>query len=442
MPHAFHSLTVLLAVLASCSERASSVIAAPPSTVATPTHAAQVRYDRDIRPLLSDRCFVCHGPDEGAREAKLRLDSFETATAGRGGTAAIVPGDLARSELWQRINDSDPDEGMPPASSHRRRLSTAELDTVRRWIEDGARYEPHWSFVGPARPPLPAVGDESWCRNEVDRFVLATLERERVAPSVDADPDVRLRRVFLDLTGLPPTPEEIDAFLSDKTPHAYERWVDKLLTQEPYVSRGAEHRAAPWLDAARYADTCGIHTDAGRSIWPWRDWVLRAYQGNLPFDRFLTEQLAGDLLPDATLDHKVASGFNRNHVTTDEGGAIAEEALVEYAVDRTATTASVFLGLTMGCARCHDHKFDPITQEEFYQFYAYFDSIDEPGLYSQLPDAKRAFEPALDVPTSEQEAERARLTREIEAERARVDESLPGEAAQRATFFADLAWKP
>ncbi len=400
--------------------------------------AAEIRYGRDVRPLLSDRCFRCHGPDEAAREADLRLDVFEAATADRGGYSAIVPGNAERSELWSRITDPDPELGMPPSKSHKPRLSDAELDVVRRWIESGARYEPHWSFVAPVRPALPAVRDSSWCENEIDRFVLATLEREGVTPSPTAPAAVLLRRVFLDLTGLPPTLGELDAYLGDRESDAYERVVDRLLTEEPYVSRGAEHRAVPWLDAARYADTCGIHTDAGRSIWPWRDWVLRALRDHMPFDRFLTEQLAGDLLPDATLDQKVASGFNRNHVTTDEGGAIAEEALVEYAVDRTSTTASVFLGLTMGCARCHDHKFDPITQQEFYELYAYFSSIEEPGLYSQLPDAQRAFEPAMEVPTAAQEGERARLTREVEAERARLDETLPEESQARDAYFAAL----
>ncbi len=397
------------------------------------------RYDREIRPILSDRCFRCHGPDGAKRQAGLRLDLFEVATAPRGKRPpAIVPGRPDESELWRRINEGDPDEQMPPPQSNKRLLSPDEKDLVRRWIVAGAAYEPHWSLVPPRRPALPEVRRADWCRNDVDRFILATLEREGIAPSPDADRETLLRRVFLDLTGLPPTPEELDAFLADDRPDAYERWVDRLLAEEPYRTRYAERMATPWLDAARYADTCGIHTDAGRSIWPWRDWVLAAYRENLPFDRFLTEQLAGDLLPDATVEQRIASGFNRNHVTTDEGGAIAQEYLVEYAVDRASTTGSVFLGLTLGCARCHEHKFDPISQEEFYRFYAFFDSIDEPGLYSQLTDSKRAFEPFLKVPAPEQETEVASLEERASRERRDLDAPAPEEDARRGAFFEEL----
>ncbi|MFN0244604.1 MAG: DUF1553 domain-containing protein [Planctomycetota bacterium] len=409
--------------------------------------AERIVYGRDIRPLLSDRCFHCHGPDDAAREADLSLDSFERATADRGGYAAIVPGKPDESELWKRIDASDPDDAMPPASSRKPRLTARERETIRSWIEAGAPYEEHWSFVPPVRPLLPDVQRVDWAANPIDRFVLAELERHGVAPSPPADRATWLRRVFLDLSGLPPTPDEIDAFLADGAPDAHARWVDKLFHDEPYKSRCAERMATPWLDAARYADTSGIHTDAGRSISAWRDWVLAAYRDNMPFDRFLTEQLAGDLLPGATVAQRTASGFNRNHVTTDEGGAIPEEALVEYAVDRAATTSSVFLGLTMGCARCHDHKFDPISQAEFYGFLAYFNSIDEPGLYSQLPDAKRAFEPALEVPTPAQSREIGELDAEIAAERIKLDEPVPGEDAARALSFhgmrddAALAWK-
>jgi hypothetical protein len=407
-----------------------------------------IRYDRDIRPILSEHCFTCHGPDGNKRQAKLRLDERESAVAERHGSAAIVPGDLEESELWYRVNSDDPNEHMPPPESNKKRLTAGERDLVRRWIEEGAAYEPHWAFVPPSRPAEPAVESESWCRNPVDRFVLAELEKRAIEPSPAADRETLLRRLFLDLTGLPPTPEEIDAYLADSRADAYERWVDKLLQEEPYRSRYAERMATPWLDASRYADTCGIHTDAGRQIWPWRDWVLRAYRENMPFDRFATEQLAGDLLPDATLDQKVASGFNRNHVTTDEGGAIAEEYLVEYAVDRTATTGAVFLGLTLGCARCHEHKFDPISQEEFYSLYAFFDSIEEPGLYSQLPDSKRAFEPFLTVPSAEQESQESVLRTELDAARAELDAPAPAEDAERAAYFAaararaGLEWVP
>ncbi len=443
---------------ASCSQGAPERVSASAPAPAPPavTSAAQpapaprepLHYDRDVRPILSDRCFRCHGPDSNKRKVELRLDVAEVATADRGGYAAIAPGSPEKSEMIRRVSSTDDEVRMPPPTSGRRPLSADERDIVRRWISEGAKYEPHWSFVPPARPPLPDVKDASWPRNPVDCFVLEKLEREGVAPSPDADPQTLIRRLFLDLTGLPPTPEETDAFLADARPDSWDRWADKLLSEEPYQTRYAERMATPWLDAARYADTCGIHMDAGRQIWPWRDWVLAAYRDGMPFDRFLTEQLAGDLLPDATEQQKVASGFNRNHVTTDEGGAIAEEYLVEYAVDRAATTSSVFLGLTMGCARCHEHKFDPISQEEFYRFYSLFDSIEEPGLYSQLPDPNRAFEPFMEVPRPEQKTELAELRSRIEEEKQALDAPAPEEDEQREAFFADLvqrgglSWEP
>jgi mono/diheme cytochrome c family protein len=403
-----------------------------------------LRYDRDVRAILSDRCFRCHGPDAGKRQAELRLDVAESATALRDGKWAIVPGDPEQSELLRRVSSTDEDVRMPPPKSGRRPLSDEERDIVRRWIAEGARYEPHWSFVAPVRPPVPAVKEAAWAQNPVDRFIRAKLEAEGVAPSPEAEPETLIRRLFLDLTGLPPTPEESDAFLADlRAPDAigddvWSRWVEKLLGDEPYRSRYAERMATPWLDAARYADTCGIHMDAGRQMWLWRDWVLAAYRDGMPFDQFLTEQLAGDLLPNATDAQRIASGFNRNHVTTDEGGAIAEEYLVEYAVDRAATTASVFLGLTMGCARCHDHKFDPIAQEEFYRFYSFFDSIEEPGLYAQSTDANRALEPFLDVPRPEQKTELDALHAKRDAEQHALDVPEPGEDAARESYFATV----
>jgi len=413
-----------------------------------------LRYDRDVRAILSDRCFRCHGPDAETREAGLRLDVAGSATEIRDGKAAIVPSSPERSELLRRISSTDDDVRMPPPESGRRPLSSEEREILRRWIAEGARYEPHWSFVPPVRPALPEVSDPAWARNPVDRHVRARLEKEGIAPSPEAEPEALLRRVFLDLTGLPPTPEETDLFLAawSADPSALDatwtRWVDKLLTEEPYRTRYAERMATPWLDAARYADTCGLHMDAGRQMWLWRDWVLDAYREGMPFDVFLKEQLAGDLLPEATEKQKIASGFNRNHVTSDEGGAIAEEYLVEYAVDRASTTASVFLGLSMGCARCHDHKFDPIRQEEFYSFYSFFDSIEEPGIYSQLPDPNRAFEPYLEVPRPEQKVELAELALRLEAERKVLDRSDPGEDARRAGSLAEawkrsgIAWEP
>jgi hypothetical protein len=397
----------------------------------------EVSYGRDIRPILSDRCFRCHGPDPSTREAELRLDTFEHATADRPDGAAIVPGDPDASELFYRITIDDPDEAMPPVGSHRARLDASEQALFRRWIEGGARYDRHWAFVPPRRASLPEDAG-----HPVDHFVRARLAEVGLAPSEPVAPELALRRLHLDLTGLPATPAETDAFLAERAQgDADEVWlrrIEKLFTEEPYRSRYAERMASPWLDQARYADTNGIHTDAGRQIWPWRDWVLEAYRTNMPFDRFVTEQLAGDLLPDATLAQRVASGFNRNHIVTDEGGAIDEEYLVEYAADRAETTASVLLGLTMNCARCHDHKFDPLSQEDYYGLFAFFSSNDEPGLYSQLPDPERAFEPFLEVPSDDQQATRVALEAELATARDELAAASPEDVAAMQRFLAEL----
>jgi len=401
--------------------------------------APTLRYSEHIRPILSNRCFECHGPDRGDRAAGLRLDDRDSATADRGGYAAIVPGSPEASELWRRVNSEHADERMPPPESGKKPLTNEERSRLRRWIEAGAEYEPHWSYVAPERTAVPRVRDEAWSRNEVDRFVLARLEAVGIEPSPPANDETLLRRLFLDVTGLPPTPAETDAFLADTRADAYERWVDRLFEEEPYRSRSAEHRASSWLDAARYGDTSGIHMDNGRQIWLWRDWVLAALRDNMPYDRFVTEQLAGDLLPDATVTQRIASGFNRNHVTTDEGGAISEEYLIEYAVDRASTTSSVFLGLTMGCARCHDHKFDPVSHEEFYEFLSFFRSIEEPGLYSQTADSNRAYEPFLEAPTPEQEKTKTLLAERIGAIEREMAQVPPEAAAERTAYMSDVA---
>ncbi|MCB9898009.1 MAG: PSD1 domain-containing protein [Planctomycetes bacterium] len=437
---AAHALPLLLVTLLGAAPLADEALTdandggAP---AASPESAGEVRYGRDVRPILSDRCLQCHGADSAARQAGLRLDQPESATAERDGVRAVVPGEPDASELLRRIASDDPDERMPPPEAKKRALSADERETLRRWIAEGARYEPHWAFVAPVRPEPPTVRDESWPRGPIDRFVLARLERQGIAPSPPADAETLLRRVFLDLTGLPPTLDEQDAWLADPSDAAYERLVDRLLGEEPYRSRSAEHLATGWLDLARYADTSGIHTDAGRQASAWRDELLSALRRNQPYDEFVVEQLAGDLLPDASTAQIVASGFNRNHVTTDEGGALADEYLVEYAVDRVNTTASVFLGLTAGCARCHDHKYDPLTQQDYYSLVAFFDSIDEPGLYSQLPDSNRAFEPFVEVPSDAQRQRLDALDARIADLGARLEQPLPGEDEQRARFLAE-----
>ncbi|MDP6128582.1 MAG: DUF1549 domain-containing protein, partial [Planctomycetota bacterium] len=362
---------------------------------------------------MSDRCFQCHGRDPSTREEDLRLDLQEEATADRGGYAVIVPGNPGESELWLRVNSDDPDEFMPPTNSHKPRLNDEELEKIRLWIQQGAEYEAHWAFVPPEKPPVPS-SPHPWPRNEIDSFILEKLSASSISPNEVAEKEALVRRLYLDLTGLPPTPSESNDFLSNHDPQAYSNLVQSLLYTEPYASRYAERMATPWLDAARYADTNGIHMDAGRQMWKWRDWVLDAFRDGMPFDQFLREQLSGDLLSQATLSQKVASGFNRNHVITDEGGAIDEEYLVEYAADRTNTMGSVFLALNLNCARCHDHKFDPVTQEDYFSLFAYFNSNEEPGLYSQLPNPKRAFEPFIQVPTKEQELNIQGLEKELQ----------------------------
>ena len=323
---------------------------------------------------------------------------------------------------------------MPPKSSGKPALSERERETVQTWIEQGAVYEPHWSFVPPTRPTAPDTG----AKNPIDAFLQAAMLPRGLQPSERAAPELQLRRLFLALTGLPPEPADIARFLADPSDAAYLAWTQRLLHEEPWRSRYAERMATPWLDAARYADTAGIHMDAGRQIWPFRDWVLAAYRDNMPYDAFVVEQLAGDLLPDASQQQKIASGFHRCHVMTDEGGAIDAEYLVEYAVDRVATTGSVFLGLTLGCARCHDHKYDPITQADFYGLYAYFGSIDEPGLYTQIPDANRAFEPFLRVPNDAQSAQEATLKSDLTAAQVELDAAPPEEAAEFARWRQEL----
>jgi hypothetical protein len=347
------------------------------------TQAAEPNFARDIRPLLSKNCFNCHGPDEVTREAGLRLDQSESATQpADSGATAIVPGKPDESELIRRILSEDESEQMPPSSA-KSRLTPEQKETLRRWIAAGAEYTEHWAFVPPRQAPLPPVKQTDWPRNEIDRFILAKLEAAGLAPSPPADRYTLVRRVYLDLVGLPPTPQQVDAFLADSSPHAYEALVDRLLASEHYGERWAR----PWLDLARYADTNGYEKDRPRSIWPYRNWVINALNADMPFDQFTIEQLAGDMLPEATQEQIIATGFHRNTMLNEEGGIDPLEFRFHAMTDRVATTGATWLGLTVGCAQCHTHKYDPIAHTEYYGMLALLNNADEPDL--TLPDAEQ-----------------------------------------------------
>ncbi|HUF64014.1 MAG TPA: PSD1 and planctomycete cytochrome C domain-containing protein [Verrucomicrobiales bacterium] len=375
--------------------------------------AGAVDFNRDIRPILSENCFHCHGPDSASRKAELRLDLSEVAGAPREGGAALVPGDPESSLIFQRITASDPGDLMPPPKSEKT-LTPQQIDVLRRWIAEGGQYQPHWSFVPPSHPKPPPLPGESWPPSDIDRFVLARLRAAGLPPGPEADRRTLIRRVTLDLTGLPPSSEEIAAFLADESPEAYERLVDRLLDSPRY----GEHMARYWLDAARYGDTHGLHLDNYREIWPYRDWVIRAFNENKPYSEFTVEQLAGDLLPEPNREQLVATGYNRCNVTTSEGGSIEEEVRVRNVVDRAETFGTVFLGLTIGCAVCHDHKFDPISQKEFYQFTAFFNNIDGSPLDGNAKD----HAPVIPFPTPEQEEQLAAVEREIDSLKSSIAE--------------------
>lgn len=383
----------------------------------TPVFAQDLQYNRDIRPILSDRCFACHGPDKGSRQAGLRLDREEDAkTALRNGRLPIVAGKPEESEIYKRVTASGA-RRMPPAYGGHDKLPDAQIALLRRWIEQGAVYERHWSFIAPKKNEAPHVQEAAWPRNPIDSFILSKLESEGLRPSPRADKATLLRRLTLDLTGLPPTPEEVTAFLRDESPDAYEKVVDRLLASPRY----AERMAVRWLNAARYADTNGYQTDGPRDMWRWRDWVVKAYHKDMPFDQFTVEQLAGDLLPDATLDQKIATGFNRNHRTSAEGGIVNEEFRVEYVADRTETTSTVWLGLTVGCARCHDHKFDPISQKEYYSMFAFFNNIPERGFVWNFGNEA----PTVKAPVPEQQKKIDDLDRRLTEAQHRLDGLQP-----------------
>lgn len=357
-----------------CSATLLALLVASPALIATAFAQDRVQFNRDVRPILSDKCFHCHGPDAKKREADLRLDIREAAVK----TGAIAPGKPDQSELVRRILSDDPDERMPPAAAKLGHLSEREADTLRRWIEQGAEYENHWSFI-PLRPVVvPDAVPDSNPLSAIDRLVRDGLVKRGLKPQSEADRHTLIRRLSFDLTGLPPTPAEIVAFVNDASPDAYERLVDRLLASDQY----GERMAVDWLDAARYADSFGFQVDREREMWPWRDWVVRTFNANLPFDQFVTWQLAGDLLPGATDEQILATAFNRLHQQESEGGSVEEEYRVEYVCDRVQTFATTFLGLTFECCRCHDHKYDPITQREYYQLFSMFQNVDEAGLYS------------------------------------------------------------
>lgn len=349
-------------------------------------------FGRDIRPILSNNCYACHGPDKSTRKPKktpLRLDLEKEAHA-----EFIVPGEPEGSEVYLRIITDDDDDVMPPSDSIKK-LTQKEKDLIRRWIKSGAKYESHWSYVTPVLPAPPQFEDNPWPRNAIDRFVLARLEKEGLAPSKEASRRMLVRRLTLDLTGLPPTLAEVEQFLNDRSPDAYEKVVDRLLNSPAY----GEHMARPWLDAARYGDTHGLHLDNYREFWPYRDWVIDAFNQNKPFNEFVREQLAGDLLPNPSSAQLTATGYNRAHVTTNEGGSIKEEVLIRNVMDRVTTFATVFMGMTSGCAVCHDHKFDPLKQKEFFQLSAYFNSLDG----NPMDGNNKAHAPVIQLPTDEQE---------------------------------------
>ena len=386
----------------------------------------KVNFDRDIRPILSDKCNFCHGPDANERKADLRLDEEQSAKE-----SVIVAGRPDESELIARIFSDDPDTRMPPAAS-KLSLNDSEKQKLRAWIEQGAEYSQHWAFVPPKAVALPSVEQSAWCKNELDRFVLSQLERQGMQPSVEADRESLIRRVTLDLTGLPPSLTEIDAFVADQEPTAYQRVIERLLQSERY----GERMAVEWLDVARYADTYGYQNDRYRAMWPWRDWVVQAFNKNLPYDQFITWQIAGDLLPEATREQILATAFNRNHRQTNEGGSVEEEFRAEYIADRVNTFGAAFLGLTLECCRCHDHKYDPLSQRDYYQLASFFNSIDESGLYSHFTDATPT--PTLQLSTDQQVAELQSLREQVTEQETKLSELVQSKLVASQEWRAKL----
>ena len=400
-----------------------------------------VDFGRDIRPVLSDNCFACHGPGEESREGGFRLDDKESVLGeADSGEYPIVPGELDSSELYQRMISDDPDVQMPPADTNKV-VTKEEIARIAKWIEQGATWQGHWAYTPPVKAAVPDIQNKGWPQNAIDHFVLARLEKHGMPPVAPADKVTLLRRVTMDLIGLPPTRAEVEQFLADDSPQAYERVVDRLLASPRY----GEHRARFWLDAVRYGDTHGLHLDNYREMWLYRDWVVNAFNANMPFDQFTIEQLAGDLLPNPTDEQLIATGFNRCNVSTNEGGSITEEVYVRNVVDRVVTTGAVFLGATFDCTRCHDHKYDPYTAKEFYSLFAYFNSIDGSPMDGNVKD----HAPVLRVLSDDQRkqvaelrAKQKSLQEQTAALLASTDYEEPDDEARGKTITGLLASTP
>ena len=399
-----------------------------PPRIPPTASAFRPEFDRDIRPILAENCYPCHGPDENKRKAKLRLDRGEDAMKPLAdGEVAVVPGQPEQSKLVERINARDEEDLMPPVKSGKK-LSKQDIEWITQWIKQGAKWQNHWSFVAPRKPALPQVKNGRWPRNPIDSFILARLEQAGLSPSAEAPRPVLLRRLCFDVTGLPPEPQQLTRWLS--RPDPVSAALDELLASPHY----GERLASDWMDVARYADTHGFNNDVLRSMWRWRDWVIDAFNRNLPYDQFLTEQLAGDLLPNPTLDQLIATGFNRNHGINSEGGIIDEEYRVEYVADRVRTTSIAWLGLTMECARCHDHKFDPISQKDFFRFFAFFNNIDEVGEDGRFANAA----PILAAPTRRQQEEMQRRRTTLASAQAEMQSLVSAQDWSRVTFDSAL----
>lgn len=393
----------------------------------------RISFREQIRPILSNKCFLCHGPDNEDRKAGLRLDLKEEAfKALRSGKHALVPGDLENSQVYHRITTTDPADRMPPAEFEKQ-LTPEEVSLIVQWIEQGADWEEHWAFVSPVRPEIPKTTLGGWAKNPIDSFILASLEEHGLEPMEEADRRTLLRRASLDLTGLPPTPSELKQFLADESPDAYEKAVDRLLESPHY----GEAMARRWLDLARYADTHGYHIDSERTMWRWREWVIDSYNKNKPFDEFTVEQLAGDLLENPSLDQKIATGFNRNHMINYEGGAIPEEYRVQYVFDRVQTVGTTWMGLSFECAKCHDHKYDPVSQKEFYQVFAFFNSVPEQGLDGRTGNA----DPQMKSPSPEEAAKLAKYDADLVALQEKLDRPIPELDEAQAKWEAEVREK-